>query len=112
MIQVLFINIINIRFQLVLDPGKDGPVPGILEDLAEVLMIIIQKEAPVVKPQHATLVCILTCQQTGPAGGTGWIVTECFAEQGSLPCKRLDMRCSHRMPVGIEIATCIMTMDV
>ena len=55
-----------------LDADQAGALALRPQRVQNVLVIIVQPEAPVRQPEHSVVVRAVACEQTRPAGRTGW----------------------------------------
>jgi hypothetical protein len=95
-----------------LHANQGGMVAYLPEGMNQVLAVIIQTEAPVGQPYHATTMGRLSGQQTGPAGRTGWGSAKSLPEQRAFLGQALQIWGRDRMTIGLNITSRVMRVDI
>ena len=86
------------------------PMPG--QGVDQVLSVVVQTKSTMGQAQHAVAVGIGPGEQGRTAGGTGRAGAEGVAEEDSLIGQAGQMGCSDGMPVGLDISTRVMGMQI
>ena len=76
------------------------------------LLVVVQLEAAVGQAEHAAVMRVLPRQQAGAAGRAGGGGAERLAEQHALLGQALDMGRRDGVAVGLDVATCVVRVDV
>ncbi len=95
-----------------LHADQRGVVPGAAQRMDEVLLVVVEPEAPVGQPEHATGMGRLSGQEGGAAGGAGRGGAERLSEQHPLLGQALDARRGHGVAIRLDVPAGVMRMQI